>query len=488
MTSLSLKDPSLLHEANLIDGAWVPVGASAIDVKNPATGELIGRVPRLTVQEVRRAIEAAHRAFPAWRDRLPKERALILRKWAELIHQNMEDLALLLTTEQGKPLAEARGELASCAGYLEWFAEEARRVYGDVVPRHAQGRRIVVIKQPVGVTTAITPWNFPASMIARKVAPALASGCTSVIKPASATPLIALALVDLAIRAGVPAGVVNLVTGDAGLVGSELTTHPLVRKVSFTGSTEVGKTLMAAAAGGIKRISLELGGNAPFIVFDDADIDRAVEGAMASKYRNSGQTCICANRFLVQDGVYDEFVRKFSAAASALKVGNGAGDGVQQGPLINMKAVEKVEEHIADALSKGARIVSGGQRHSLGGSFFEPTVLADVTAQMKVAREETFGPLAPVFRFSTEDEVIRLANDTEYGLASYFYARDLGRVWRVAEALEYGMVSVNEGLLTTEVAPFGGVKESGIGREGGRVGIDEYLDIKYIQMGGLGAV
>lgn len=464
------------------------VSSAVITVRSPATGEVLGQVPKLSKEQVGLAIEAAHKAFPAWRDRLPKERGMILRIWATLIHTHMDDLSQLLTAEQGKPLAEAKAELTSCANYLEWFAEEARRVYGDVVPPHAAGRRIVVIKQPVGVTSAITPWNFPASMIARKVGPALASGCTSIIKPASATPLIALALVDLALRAGVPKGVINLVTGEAALVGGELATHPLIRKVSFTGSTEVGKALMAQAAGSVKRISLELGGNAPFIVFDDADIDRAVEGAMASKYRNSGQTCICANRFLVQDKVYDKFVGKLAKAVSELKVGNGAAAGVQQGPLINIKAVEKVEEHILDALEKGACLVTGGKRHALGGSFFEPTVLADVTPAMKVAREETFGPLAPVFRFADEAEVIHLANDTEYGLAAYFYARDLGRVWRVAEALEYGMVSVNDGLLTTEVAPFGGVKESGIGREGGRTGIDEYLDVKYIQLGGLGPV
>jgi succinate-semialdehyde dehydrogenase/glutarate-semialdehyde dehydrogenase len=480
-----LKDKSLLREANLINGNWVPAGANPIAVKNPVNGQPLGVVPRLSAAEVGKVVEAAHAAFPAWRDRLPKERASILRKWAELIHANMDDLARLLTTEQGKPLAEARGELGSCANYLEWFAEEARRVYGDVVPPYALGRRTLVIKQPVGVCAAITPWNFPASMIARKVAPALASGCTIIIKPASATPLIALAVADLGVRAGVPAGVLNVVTGDAGVVGDVLTTHPLVRKVSFTGSTEIGKALMAKASGTMKRLSLELGGNAPFIVFDDADLDKAVEGAIASKYRNSGQTCVCANRILVQDKVYDAFAEKLAKATAALKVGDGTAEGTQQGPLINLKAVEKVEELVADAVAKGGRVVVGGKRHALGGSFFEPTVLANVTAQMKVAKEEIFGPVAPLFRFKDEAEAIRMANDTEYGLAAYFYARDVGRIWRVAEALEYGMVSCNEGLLTTETAPFGGVKESGIGREGGRTGIDEYLDIKYVQMAGL---
>lgn len=483
--TFQLKDPTLLRQANLIDGQWVPTGAAVIEVRNPATGALLGKVPRLSAVDASRAIEAAHRAFPAWRDMLPAARAAIMRKWSALIAANMDDLALLLTTEQGKPLSEARGEINSCINYLDWFAEEARRAYGDVVPPYKAGARTLVIKQAVGVCAAITPWNFPASMIARKFAPAMAAGCTMVIKPASATPLIALALVDLAMRAGIPAGVLNMVTGDAGMIGDLLATHPLIRKLSFTGSTEVGKVLMAKASGTMKRVSLELGGNAPFIVFDDADLDQAVAGAMASKYRNAGQTCVCANRLLVQDGVYDAFAEKLARAAAALKVGEGAGEGVQQGPLINMKAVEKVEELVADATSKGAKIVLGGKRHALGGSFYEPTVLADVTLAMKMAKEEIFGPVAPLFRFRDEAEAIRMANDTEYGLAAYFYARDIGRIWRVAEGLEYGMVSANDGMLTTETAPFGGVKESGIGREGSRYGIEEYLDIKYIQMAGL---
>jgi succinate-semialdehyde dehydrogenase / glutarate-semialdehyde dehydrogenase len=482
---LTLKDTSLLRQANLINGQWQAAADNPIKVANPATGAALGVVPRLGAAETSRVIEATQAAFPAWRDKLPKERAGILRMWAELIHANIDDLALLLTSEQGKPIAEAKGELGSCAAYLEWFAEEARRIYGDIVPPYAQGRRSLVIKQPVGVCAAITPWNFPASMIARKVAPALAAGCTIIVKPASATPLIALAVAELGVRAGIPAGVLNVITGDAGVVGDVLATHPLVRKISFTGSTEIGKQLMAKASGTMKRISLELGGNAPFIVFDDADLDKAVEGAMASKYRNSGQTCICANRFLVHEKVADAFAEKLAKATAVLNVGDGTMAGTQQGPLINIKAVEKVEELVADALRKGAKIVTGGKRHSLGGSFYEPTVLSGVTASMKLAREEIFGPVAPVFKFKDEAEAIALANATEYGLASYFYTRDIGRVWRVAEALQYGMVSCNEGLLTTETAPFGGVKDSGIGREGGRVGIDEYLDIKYIQMGGL---
>lgn len=481
-----LKDSTLLREANLVNGQWLPVGDKPIEVKNPATGELLGRVPRLSAGDAAKAIEAAHKAFPAWRDMLPKDRVVLMRKWSALITGNMDDLALLLTTEQGKPLAEAKGELASCIAYLDWFAEEARRAYGDVVPPYKAGARTLVVKQAVGVCAAITPWNFPASMIARKVAPAMAAGCTMVIKPASATPLIALALVDLAMRAGIPAGVINLVTGDAGVIGDVLATHPLVRKVSFTGSTEVGKALMAKASGTMKRVSLELGGNAPFIVFDDADLDKAVEGAIASKFRNSGQTCVCANRILVQEGVYDAFAAKLATAVKALKVGNGATAGAQQGPLINMKAVENVEALVADATDKGAKVAVGGKRHELGGSFFEPTVVTGVTSGMRVAVEEIFGPVAPLFMFKDEAEAIAMANATEYGLAAYFYARDLGRVWRVSEALEYGMVSANDGMLTTETAPFGGVKESGIGREGSRYGLDEYMSIKYIQMAGLG--
>ncbi|UDM53093.1 NADP-dependent succinate-semialdehyde dehydrogenase [Cupriavidus sp. MP-37] len=481
---LNLQDSSLLRQQCLIDGRWID-GERRIDVTNPATGERVGQVPQLGAAETRQAIEGANRALPAWRARTAKERSALLRKWFELIMANQEDLARIMTAEQGKPIAEARGEIAYAASFIEWFAEEGKRVYGDTIPAPVSNQRIVVTKEPVGVCAAITPWNFPAAMITRKAGPALAVGCTMVLKPASQTPLTALALVALAERAGIPAGVLSVVTGSASAIGGEMSSNPLVRKLTFTGSTEVGRTLMAQTAATIKKVSMELGGNAPFIVFDDADLDAAVEGAIVSKYRNAGQTCVCANRIYVQSGVYDAFAQKLVAAVAALKVGNGMEDGVRIGPLIDDKAVAKVEEHIADALGKGARLLQGGQRHALGHSFFQPTVLADVAPGMLVAREETFGPLAPLFRFDTEDDVVAMANDTEFGLASYFYARDLGRVWRVSERLEYGMVGVNTGLISNEVAPFGGVKQSGVGREGSHYGIDDYLVIKYTCMAGI---
>jgi succinate-semialdehyde dehydrogenase/glutarate-semialdehyde dehydrogenase len=484
---MKLADTSLLRQQNYVSGGWIDADdGRTVDVTNPATGEKLGVVPNAGAAETRRAIEAADKAWSPWRAKTAKERSALLRRWFELIMANQEDLAVIMTAEQGKPLAESRGEIAYAAAYIEWFAEEAKRVYGDTIPENVAGRRIVVTKQPIGVCAAITPWNFPAAMITRKVAPALAAGCTIVVKPATATPFSALALAELAHRAGFPAGVMSVVTGSARAIGGEITANPIVRKLSFTGSTEVGKQLMAQAAGTMKRVTMELGGNAPFIVFDDADLDAAVTGAIASKYRNTGQTCVCANRILVQAGVYDAFAEKLGAAVAKLKVANGMEAGATQGPLIDMAAVEKVEEHIADAVAHGARVVQGGKRHALGGTFFEPTILANVTAEMKVAREETFGPLAPLFRFETEEEAIRMANDTEFGLASYFYARDIGRVWRVAEALEYGIVGINEGIISTEVAPFGGIKESGQGREGSLYGIHDYLEIKYLCMGGLG--
>ncbi len=485
---MELNDQSLFREKCYIDGAWVDAGSGkTIEVNDPADNSIIGTVPKMGRDETSRAIEAANAAYPAWRAKTGKERAAILRKWYELILENQEDLAVIMTTEQGKPLAESRGEVVYSAAFVEWFAEEAKRIYGDTIPHTRDGQRIVVTKEPVGVVVSITPWNFPSAMITRKCAPALAAGCTVVAKPASQTPYSALALAELAGRAGMPAGAFNVVTGDSSEIGAEMTSNPIVRKLSFTGSTATGKFLMEQCAGTVKKVSLELGGNAPFIVFDDADLDAAVEGAIASKYRNMGQTCVCANRLLVQDGVYDAFSGKLAEAAAALKVGNGFEAGVEQGPLIDMKAVEKVEEHIADAVSKGARLVVGGKRHERGGSFFEPTVLADVDTQMKVAREETFGPVAPLFRFATEEGAIQMANDTEFGLAAYFYARDVGRVWRVAEGLEYGIVGINEGIISTEVAPFGGMKESGIGREGSKYGIDEFIEVKYLCMGGLNA-
>jgi len=484
---LSLKNPELLVEACLIGGEWSKSGAGQIDVTNPATGAVIARVPNAGAEETKRAIHAAHAAYPAWRAKTANERAVLLRKLAAVITENQEDLAQILTAEQGKSLAESRGEVGMSAAYVLWFAEEARRVYGETVPSPWADRKILVTKEPIGVVAAITPWNFPSSMIARKLAPALAAGCPIVIKPASQTPLSGLAWGKLCQMAGIPDGLVSILTGPARAIGGELTSNPLVKKITFTGSTEVGKVLLQQAAGTVKKVSMELGGNAPFVVFDDADLDRAVAGAMLAKFRNSGQTCICTNRFLVQDGIYDAFATKLAEAAGKLKVGNGTEEGVAQGPLIDMAAVEKTEEHIRDALDKGGRIAAGGRRHALGGQFFEPTVLLNANPSMAVAREETFGPLAPLFRFKDEAEAIHMANDTEYGLACYFYTRDLGRAFRVSEALEYGMVGVNEGIITTEVAPFGGVKESGLGREGGRLGIEDYLEVKYICLGGLGA-
>ncbi len=481
---LNLKDPSLLRDQCLVAGRWIS-GERTIAVTNPATGAAIGHVPRLGQAETREAIEAAHRAWPAWRARTAQERATLLARWHALILEHQDDLARIMTAEQGKPLAEARGEIGYAASFIQWFAEEARRVYGETIPAPIASQRIVVVKEPVGVCAAITPWNFPAAMITRKAGPALAAGCTMVVKPASQTPLTALALAALAERAGIPAGVLSVVTGAAGDVGTELATHPLVRKLSFTGSTEVGRHLMQQTASTVKKVSMELGGNAPFIVFEDADLDAAVEGALVSKFRNAGQTCVCANRLYVQDGVYDAFARKLADAVGALKVGPGDEEGVRIGPLIDEAAVRKVEEHLSDAVAQGARVIAGGRRHALGRSFFEPTVVVGVTQAMRVAREETFGPMAPLFRFRTEDEVVAMANDTEFGLASYFYARDLGRVWRVAERLEYGMVGVNTGLISNEVAPFGGVKQSGLGREGSHHGIEDYLVIKYINMAGI---
>jgi succinate-semialdehyde dehydrogenase/glutarate-semialdehyde dehydrogenase len=482
--AFQLKDMSLFRQQCYVDGAWVDADDKAtLAVHNPADGQPIGTVPRMGVAETRRAIEAANAAWPAWRAKTAKERAGILRRWFDLLMANQEDLAVLMTVEQGKPLAESRGEIAYGASFIEWFAEEGKRVYGETIPAPAADRRIVVIKQPVGVCAAVTPWNFPNAMITRKAAPALAAGCTMVIKPASQTPFSALALCELGERAGIPKGVLSVVTGTSGPIGKELTTNPIVRKFTFTGSTEVGKQLMSQCASTVKKVSLELGGNAPFIVFDDADLDSAVEGAMASKYRNTGQTCVCANRLFVQDGVYDAFAKKLADKVGGMKVGSGLEDGVVQGPLIDMKAVQKVEEHISDALAHGARVVTGGKRHERGGQFFQPTVLADVTPAMKITREETFGPVAPLYRFKTEKELLDLANDTEYGLAAYFYSRDVGRVWRVAEGIEAGIVGINVGIISTEVAPFGGYKESGIGREGSHHGIDEFLEVKYLCLG-----
>lgn len=478
-----LKDASLLRDKCYIDGAWV--GAGATPVTNPVDGVELAKVPRLGADETTGAVEAAERAFPAWAKLTAKERSNLLRKWFELIVANRDDLALILTSEQGKPLTEARGEVDIGAAYIEFYAEEARRVYGETIPTQRADARLLAIRQPIGVCGAITPWNFPNSMITRKVAPALAAGCTVVLKPANETPLSALALAALAEKAGIPKGVFNVLTGNSSAIGKVLCEHPAVRFVGFTGSTEVGKILYEQAAVGVKKLGLELGGNAPFIVFDDADIDAAVEGAIVSKYRNMGQTCVCANRLYVQDGVYDAFVEKLAKKVSEMKIGDGTEDGVVQGPLINKDAIDKVEKHIADAVKGGAKIVTGGKRHTLGGTFFEPTVLSNVRSDALVANEETFGPLAPVFRFKDEAEVIRLCNASPFGLASYFYSRDMGRIWRVAEALESGMVGVNTGLITTEVAPFGGVKESGLGREGSRHGMEEYVEIKYIMMAGI---
>ncbi|MDR6179797.1 succinate-semialdehyde dehydrogenase/glutarate-semialdehyde dehydrogenase [Pseudomonas sp. SORGH_AS 211] len=481
---MQLKDASLFRQQAYVDGAWIDADSGAtVSVDNPATGETLGTIPKLGRAETKRAIDAANRALPAWRALTAKERSAKLRRWYELMIENQDDLGRLMTLEQGKPLAEAKGEIAYAASFIEWFAEEAKRIYGDTIPGHQADKRILVIKQPIGVTAAITPWNFPTAMITRKAGPALAAGCTMVIKPASQTPYSALALVELAERAGIPKGVLSVVTGSAAEIGAELTESPIVRKISFTGSTEIGAKLMEQSAPTIKKLSLELGGNAPFIVFDDADLDKAVEGAIASKYRNAGQTCVCVNRLYIQDGVYDAFAEKFKAAVAKLKVGNGLEEGVTIGPLIDAKAAAKVKEHIDDAVSQGAKVIAGGKAHANGGSYFEPTILADVPKSAKVSKEETFGPLAPLFRFKDEAEVIELANDTEFGLASYFYARDLSRVFRVAEALEYGMVGINTGLISNEVAPFGGVKASGLGREGSKYGIEEYLEIKYLCLG-----
>jgi succinate-semialdehyde dehydrogenase/glutarate-semialdehyde dehydrogenase len=486
MTTLSLNDSWLLRQQAYIAGRWCEADNGAgFHVNNPATRDVLARVPDMGAAETRRAIEAAKAAWPGWRRKSAKERATLLRKWHDLMMANLDDLATLMTAEQGKPLAESKGEIGYAASFIEWFAEEGKRVYGDTIPSPWNDRRLVVVKEPVGVCCAITPWNFPAAMITRKAGPALAAGCTMVAKPAESTPLSAFALAVLAERAGIPGGVFNVLTGDPKAIGGEMTSNPDVRKITFTGSTEVGRLLMRQSADTIKKLSFELGGNAPLIVFDDADLETAVEGAIISKFRNTGQTCVCANRLYVQDGVYDVFAEKLVAAVKQLKVGNGFDAGVAQGPLIDEAAVEKVEEHISDAVSKGARVLLGGKRHSLGGTFFEPTVLAEVTSEMKIAREETFGPVAPLFRFYKDEDAIQFSNDTEFGLASYFYSRDIGRIWRVAEDLEYGMVGINTGLISTEVVPFGGMKQSGIGREGSHYGIDEYIEVKYLCFGGL---
>ena len=483
---MKLKDETLLRQLCYVDGAWKAADSGAsIDVTDPATDEVLGSVPKFLGNETRQAIIAAKRAFPAWAAKTAGERATILRRWNDLMLANADDLALIMTLEQGKPLAESKGEVAYSASFIEWFAEEGKRIYGDVIPSHAADKRIVALKQPVGVVCAITPWNFPSAMIGRKAGPALAAGCTFVCKPATQTPFSALALGELAHRAGIPPGVFNVITGSAREIGAEMTSSPDVAKLTFTGSTEIGRQLLAQCAPTIKKVSMELGGNAPFIVFDDADLDAAVEGAIASKYRNTGQTCVCANRLYVQAGVYDAFVEKLAAAVAKLKVGPGIEPGVTQGPLIDRAAVKKMEEHIADALAKGGKLVAGGKPHKLGRTFFEPTLIANATQDMLVAKEETFGPLAPVIRFDTDADAIRMANDTEFGLAAYFYARDLGRVWRVAEAIESGIVGINTGIISTAVAPFGGVKQSGLGREGSKYGIDDYLEIKYLCLGGL---
>ncbi|WP_333993209.1 NADP-dependent succinate-semialdehyde dehydrogenase [Burkholderia orbicola] len=483
---ITIRNPDLVRHACLIAGEWIHADqGGTIDVRNPSTGQSLGTVPRMGRDETLRAIDGANAALAEWRSRTGKERAVVLRRWYELMIENQDDLAAIMTAEQGKPVAESRGEIGYAASFLEWFGEEAKRVYGDTIPGHARDKRIVVLKQPIGVCAAITPWNFPAAMLTRKIGPALAAGCTMVLKPASQTPFSALALCVLAERAGVPKGVISCVTGAAAEIGETLTTSPIVRKVSFTGSTEIGKVLLAQCASTVKKASMELGGNAPFIVFDDADLDAAVKGAIASKYRNAGQTCVCANRLLVQDGVYDAFVEKLSVAVQSMRVGDGFEEGVAIGPLIDEHAVAKVVEHVDDAISKGARVVVGGRPHQKGGNYYEPTILADVTPSMRIFREETFGPVAPIFRFSTDFEAIALANDAEFGLASYFYSRDIGRVLKVAEALEYGIVGINEGLISTEVAPFGGVKESGLGREGSKYGIEDYLELKYLCVGGI---
>ncbi|OZI48591.1 NAD-dependent succinate-semialdehyde dehydrogenase [Bordetella genomosp. 4] len=484
---MNLQRPSLFRQQCYVGGKWIDAsGGKTIDVTNPADGSVLGTVPSLTQQDVRQAVEAANKALPAWRSMAAKQRSQLIRRWFDLCMANQEDLATLLTLEQGKPLKESRGEIAYGSSFLEWFAEEAKRVYGDIIPAASSDRRIVVIKQPVGVVAAITPWNFPNAMITRKAGAALAAGCTIVIKPATATPYSALALAELAEEAGIPAGVLNVVTGSSGTVGGELTSNPLVRKLSFTGSTSVGKLLMEQCAGTMKKVSMELGGNAPFIVFDDADLDLAVAGAMASKFRNAGQTCVCANRIFVQDGIYDAFAERLKQAVLALKVGDGLQDSIDLGPLIDQAAIDKVQEHVDDALAGGATALTGGRAHALGGLFYEPSILVNVSRDAKLMQEETFGPVAPLIRFSTEQEVIDLANDTPFGLASYFYTSDYSRAWRVSEALETGIVGLNEGIISTELAPFGGIKESGVGREGSKYGVDDYVEIKYICAGGLG--
>ena len=483
---MKLQDASLLRQQCHIDGQWTGADSGGVlDVTNPATGDRLGTVPNAGTAETRRAIEAAARAFPAWAARTAKDRGNILRRWSELMLANQDDLATLMTAEQGKPLAESKGEIAYAASFLEWFGEEAKRLYGDVIPGHQPDKRLLVLRQPVGVVAAITPWNFPSAMITRKAGPALAAGCTFVCKPATQTPYSAFALAELAARAGVPAGVFSVLTGSATEIGGEMTSNPIVRKLTFTGSTAIGKKLMLQSAATLKKLSLELGGNAPFIVFDDADLDAAVQGAIASKYRNTGQTCVCANRLLVQDGVYDAFTAKLTEAVARLRVGDGLKGATDQGPLIDAKALAKIEEHINDAVANGARVAFGGQRHALGGTFFQPTILTNVTPKMMVAREETFGPVAPLFRFGTEAEALAMANDTEFGLAAYFYTRDLARSWRVQEGLEYGIVGVNTGIISTEVAPFGGMKESGFGREGSKYGILDYTELKYVCVGGV---
>lgn len=483
---LNLKDPSLLRQQAYLNGQWCDADdGEVIAVTNPATGALLGTVPKMGTAETERAIHAANAAFKEWRQLLAKERSLILRKWSDLMLANVDDLAAIMTAEQGKSLTESKGEISYAASFLEWFAEEGKRIYGETIPTPTRGRRIMVTKEPIGVCAAITPWNFPAAMITRKAGPALAAGCPMIVKPAAQTPFSALALAELAHRAGVPAGIFNVITGKATAIGAAMTASPIVRKLTFTGSTEIGRVLMRQSADTIKKLSLELGGNAPFIVFDDADLDAAVEGAMASKFRNSGQTCVCANRLYVHDRVYDAFVAKLRIAVGKLHIGDGAEAGVNQGPLIDQNAVAKIEEHIADAVAKGANIELGGKRHVLGQTFFEPTILTGVTQAMQVAREETFGPLAPVFRFHSDDEVIQMANDTEFGLASYFYSRDIGRIWNVAEQLEYGMVGINTGIISNEVAPFGGIKQSGLGREGSKYGMDDYLTVKYWCISGM---
>ena len=481
-----LQDPKLFRQQCYVDGKWLDADSKrVIEVTNPADGGVIGTVPSLGAAETRRAIDAANKALPGWRAKTAKERAVLLRNWFNLMMAAQEDLAIIMTAEQGKPLAESKGEIGYGASFIEWFAEEGKRAYGDVVPQPMNDRRIVVTKEPIGVVAAITPWNFPNAMITRKAGPALAAGCTIVVRPATSTPYSALALCELAERAGIPPGVLNIITGPSREIGGELTSSPIVRKLSFTGSTEVGKLLIEQCASTVKKVSMELGGNAPFIVFNDANIDAAIQGALASKYRNTGQTCVCANRFLVQGGVYDEFAEKLVEETAKMVVGPGLEGETHQGPLIDMAAVEKVEEHVKDAVEKGGKVILGGKRHELGGTFFQPTIVANVNTQMKVAREETFGPLAPLFRFESEEEAIQLANDTEFGLAAYFYSRDIGRIWRVGEALEYGIVGINVGIISTEVAPFGGVKESGIGREGSHHGLDEFMEVKYMCMGGI---